>query len=126
MEYKNFFLESFEQKYLEELISYCQDHCRKNYNDFHQLTIFLKSIAEIERQRNVNECEHKNFSQQQFDEKTKRFKNRKELYPFILNTLSLIIYTGDYYCFCEKFMKKKSLSEKNCAICQIPLIFCNF
>ena len=111
---------------MEELISYFQDHFGKNYNDFHQLTIFLKSIAEIERQRNVNERKHKNFSQQQFGEKTKRFKNRKELYFFILNTLSLIIYTGDYYCFCEKFMKKKRLSEKNCAICQIPLIFCNF
>ena len=71
------------------------------------------------------ECEHKNLSQQQFDEKTKRFKNRKELYFFILNTLSLIIYNGHYYCFCEKFMKKR-LNEKNCAICQIPLTFCNF
>ena len=53
------------------------------------------------------ECEHKNLSQQQVDEKTKRFKNRKEHYFFILNTLSLIIYNGDYYCFCEKLMKKK-------------------
>ena len=51
VEYKHFFLENFDQESSEELISYFQDHRRKNYNDFHQLTIFLKSIAEIERQR---------------------------------------------------------------------------
>ena len=28
------------------------------------------------------ECEHKNLNQQQFDEKTKIFKTRKELYFF--------------------------------------------
>ena len=29
-------------------------------------------------------------------------------------------------CFCNKYYKKKPLNEKNCPICQIPLIFWDF
>ena len=43
-----------------------------------------------------------------------------------MNTLNLIIHNGYYYCFCEKYYKKKGSNEKNCDFCQIPYIFSDF
>ena len=71
------------------------------------------------------ECKHKYLTKEQFDKETCQFKNRFDLYYFLLNTLSLITYNGYYYCFCgeEKFFKKK---QERCFICQITIIFSDF
>ena len=40
------------------------------------------------------------MTEEQFDNETCKFKNRFDLYYFLLNTLSFITYNGYYYCFC--------------------------
>ena len=38
------------------------------------------------------------------------FKGVKDLYYFLMNTLNLVLFKGQYYCFCKKFEKiKKSV-----------------
>ena len=61
------------------------------------------------------ECKHhRNMTEEQFDNETCKFKNRFDLYYFLLNTLSFITYNGYYYCFCgEKKFKKKKKKIKN-------------
>ena len=81
---------------------YFQWFCRKNYVEFYSLHILLKSLAALEREKINLENKTKNIytrkmeskygkiTESQFDEKTKRFKSREELYYFILNVLNLI------------------------------------
>lgn len=72
------------------------------------------------------ECEHKKLTTEQFNGKIKFFDLRKELLLFIFYTINLIIHNGHHYCYCEKFGEKKRSTEKNCDMCRIPIIFCNF
>ena len=75
------------------------------------------------------ECKHhRNMTEEQFDNETCKFKNRFDLYYFLLNTLSFITYNGYYYCFVEKknSKRKKKKNQERCSICQIPIIFSNF
>ena len=65
------------------------------------------------------------FNAKSFDKKTKIFNTRKELYFFLMNVLNLITYNGHYYCFCDE-EKKKTSNERDCPLCQIPFIFCDF
>ena len=81
---------------------YFQWFCRKNYVEFYSLHILLKCLAALEREKINLENKTKNIytrkmeskygkiTESQFDEKTKRFKSREELYYFILNVLNLI------------------------------------
>ena len=71
------------------------------------------------------ECEHKKLTREKFNGKITFFDSRKELLFSILNTINSIIHNGDHYCYYEKFGKKRS-TEKNCKMCRIPMIFCNF
>ena len=60
------------------------------------------------------ECEHQKMSQKKFDELTRNFKDRKGLYFFLLNTLSLITYNGFCHCFCDQEQKRKlEMKKKN-------------
>ena len=58
--------------------------------------------------------------------KQKYLKQEKGIVFFLMNVLSLGMYNGHYYWFCDKYYKKKCANEKNCPICQIPIIFCDF
>lgn len=69
------------------------------------------------------ESEYKNWTQNQFDDKTKNFKSSKELYFFLLNVLNLITHQGWYYCFCNKYYKKKVKWKKLLAISNTHDIF---
>ena len=51
MEYRNLFLSNFNHKTSEEIISYFQQYCRQNCDDFCSLFLFLKSLAAIEKER---------------------------------------------------------------------------
>ena len=62
--------------------------------------------------------EHKNLMQSQFDKK-------KGTLFFLMNVLNLTTYNGHYYCFSDE-EKKRTSNEKDCPLCQIPLIFCDF
>ena len=58
------------------------------------------------------ECEHKHMTKEEFDKETCQFKNRFDLYYFLLNTLLLIMYNGYYYCFCnEEKLENKSKKD---------------
>ena len=51
MEYRIFFLSNYNQKTSEEIISYFQQYCRQNYDDFYSLFLFLKSLTAIKNER---------------------------------------------------------------------------
>ena len=46
-----FFLSDYNQKTSEEIISYFQQYCRQNYDDFYSLFLFLKSLTAIKNER---------------------------------------------------------------------------
>ena len=45
-----FFLSNYNQKTSEEIISYFQQYCRRNYDDFYSLFLFLKSLTAIKNE----------------------------------------------------------------------------
>ena len=53
------------------------------------------------------------MTKEEFDRETCQFKNRIDLYYFLLNTLSLIKYNGYYYCFCNEKKLEKTKSKKD-------------
>ena len=64
MEYRKNFLSNYNQKTSEEMISYFQQYCRQNYDDFYSLFLFLKSLAAIEKERLNLENKLKNMLEQ--------------------------------------------------------------
>ena len=59
-----FFLSNYNQKTSEEMISFFQQYCRQNYDDFYSLFLFLKSLAAIEKERLNLENKLKNMLEQ--------------------------------------------------------------
>ena len=51
------------------------------------------------------DCEHKNLSRDEFNQKVKFYSSMKELLFFLMNTLNLIFHNEYYYCYCEKYDK---------------------
>ena len=66
------------------------------------------------------------MTKEEFDRETCQFKNRIDLYYFLLNTLSLIKYNGYYYCFCNEKKTGKNKKQERCLIYQILIIFSDF
>ena len=64
MEYSKFFLSNYNQKISKEIISYFQQYCRQNCDDFYFLFLFLKSLAAIEKERLNLENKLKNMLEQ--------------------------------------------------------------
>ena len=62
-------------------------------------------------------CRHLQMTKQQYNQRICSFKNRSDLFFFLLNTFLSIIYSGYLYCQC---------SRRECNICSIRTDFCNF
>lgn len=134
MNYNNFLLFNSDQKTADEKISYFHWQCIQNYNEFYSLHSLLKSLAAVGGEKVKIDDEFKNilltWNQNTKIElkinmmiKTKNFKSRKELYFFLLNVLNLITHQGWYYCFSNKYYKKKGQMKKIARYVKYPRYF---
>ena len=58
------------------------------------------------------DCEHAKMSQGEFNKKSKFCSSRKEYVFFLMNTLNLIKHNGCYYCYYQKYLKKRIKGKK--------------